>query len=806
LFLVRVNNFSTRLQLEAFTCVGFAQRFALRFPIRIKWGRGLNMAIAAASSDRDTTVTLDVPVTGMHCAACAARIEKALSKSPGVFQAGVNFATARATVRYDRRTTNPKALQNVVRNEGYDAVVEGANAQPAGDRGAIVAEENEHRQLRFRLIVAAVFAAPVAFIEMAGHLIPGLSPTLDFAGRPWLELALTTPVVFWAGRGFFQGAWTSARHGGADMNTLIAIGTLAAYLYSVAATLSPRWFVSATAHTGHAPVYYEVAASIVTLILLGNLLQAGATNRSRGAIRALVNLGARTARVEREGGEVDIPIDQVRVGDHVLVRPGEKVPVDGVVSDGSSTVDESMLTGEALPVSKKAGDTVIGATMNKTGSFRFQATRVGADTVLQQIVRLVQQAQGAKAPIQKLADMIAGIFVPVVLCLATATFAAWLWLGPADERLSMAVRAAVAVLIIACPCALGLATPTAILVGTGRGAQTGILIKGGPVLEQASRLTMVVLDKTGTLTEGQPKVTDIFTVSPFMEHEVLRLAASAERASEHPLAEAIVSAARDRNVTIVRPDNFTALTGLGLEATVSGQAVLIGNAALFRERGLQPEVIGAERLAEAGKTPVFVAVGGSLAGVIAVADRPRPEAQAAVARLRRLGLGVAMLTGDNQRTADAIARAVGIERVFAEVLPDGKSQVLQRLQSEGHVVAMVGDGINDAPALAQADIGLAMGHGSDVAIEAADIVLVKGSLYGVPAGIELARAVMRTIKQNLFLAFAYNVLAIPLAAGIFYPLTGWLLSPIVASAAMALSSLSVVGNALRLRGWAGEHG
>jgi len=761
----------------------------------------VRMATVRKRDDAQTVVVLDVPILGMHCAACAARIQSALSKSPGVAQAGVNFATGRATIRYDRQTTNPQALRETVRNEGYDAVLEvPGSSESTGEAAALEAEEEHYRQLKKRLLIAAVLTVPLVILTMAGHVLPVLASILDFPGRTWLELALTTPVMFWAGRDFFTSAWTSARHRAADMNTLIALGTLAAYLSSVAATIAPGWFV----HAGHgetAPVYYEVAASIITLILLGNLLQARATNRSRGAIRALMNLGPRTARVERDGQEIDVPIDQVRVGDVVLVRPGEKIPVDGVVSDGSSAVDESMLTGEPLPASKEAGDNVIGATLNKTGSFRFRATRVGADTVLQQIVRLVQEAQGSKAPIQKLADTIAGIFVPVVLCLALATFLGWLWLGPSDGRLTRALLAAVSVLIIACPCALGLATPTAIMVGTGRAAQAGILIKSGAALEQACRLTMVVFDKTGTLTQGRPEVTDVLPAPPFAESEVLRLAASAERGSEHPLGEAIARFAQERGVEATGPESFRALPGHGLEATIAGQSVLLGNARLFRERGLRPEMMSFERLNDAGKTPVFVAVNGALAGVIAVADRPRPEARAAVARLKRMNLQVAMLTGDSERTAKAIASEVGIDRVFAEVLPADKSAAVKRLQAERQVIAMIGDGINDAPALAQADIGIAMGHGTDVAIEAADITLVKDDLHGVPAGIELARATMRTVKQNLFLAFAYNVLAIPLAAGVFYPLTGWLLSPIIASAAMALSSLSVVGNALRLRGF-----
>ena len=753
---------------------------------------------APASPGADT---LDVPVQGMHCAACAARIETALAKAPGVARAGVNFATGRATVAYDPAATSPEALRDVVRATGYDALLPDTAASGTPDDQSQAAAEAEYRRLRVKLIVAAALTVPVLVLAMAGHLVPAWEAALAFPARPWIELALTTPVLFWAGWDFLAGAWKAARHRAADMNTLVAVGTLSAYLYSLAATVVPSWFVTGHAHGGAAMagVYYEVAASIVVLILLGNLLQARATTRARGAIRALIGLSPRTARVERDGRETDVPIGDVRVGDVVLVRPGEKVPVDGAVVDGASSVDESMLTGEPLPVAKAAGDTVVGGTLNTTGAFRFRATRVGADTVLQQIVRMVQQAQGSKAPIQRLADRISGVFVPVVLCLAVVTFVAWYDLAPADTRLAQALIAAVAVLIIACPCALGLATPTAILVGTGRGAQAGILIKGGEALELAHRVTAVVLDKTGTVTEGKPVVTDVRPAGGFTDGELLRLAASAERGSEHPLAAALLKGATDRGLTLASPRNFTAVAGHGLDAEVDGRRVLIGNRKLLADRGIAAD--GADDLAAAGKTPVFVAVDGAFAGVVAVADRPKPEARAAVERLKADGLTVVMLTGDTARTAEAIAREVGIDRVIANVLPGAKADAVAGLQAEGHVVAMVGDGINDAPALAQADVGIAMGTGTDVAIEAADVTLMTGHLTGVERAIALSRATMRTVRQNLFFAFAYNVLGIPLAAGVLYPLTGWLLSPIVASAAMALSSVSVVTNALRLRGF-----
>ena len=752
----------------------------------------------------------ELPLVGMHCASCAGRIEKALGSAPGVVVANVNFATSRATVSFDPKATDVRALGQVVRDLGYEVIEPQSTSGEAGDEGMRAAEEqlreDEYRHQKVRFVVALVLTVPVALLAMAGHLVPALEHILNFPGRPWLELALTTPVLFWAGRGFYTGAWAAARHRVADMNTLVSLGTLSAYLYSVVATVAP-WLLAdaAGSHPEHGMassvgVYYEVAAIIVTLILMGRLLEARARSKTSGAIRALIGLQPKTARVERDGREQDIPVAEVQVGDLILVRPGEKVPVDGEVVEGASSVDESMLTGEPMPVQKKGGDTVIGATLNRTGSFRMRATRIGRDTVLQQIVRMVQEAQGSKAPIQKLADIIAGYFVPIVICIAIATFVLWFDLAPPETRLTMALLTFVSVLIIACPCALGLATPTAIMVGTGRGAQSGILIKGGEALETAHKVTTIVLDKTGTITRGVPSVTDI-VANGVDDTTLLRLAASAESGSEHPLGEAIVRSADERGLSRSPARDFDAIPGYGIEAVVEEQKILIGTPILLRNRGIDPDEAAAHLLADEGKTPIFVALDGVFAGIIAIADPVKEGSRSAIQRFHALGLEVIMLTGDNSRTAGAIAGQVGVDRVLAEVLPHGKSEEIKKLQAQGKVVAMVGDGINDAPALARADVGIAMGSGTDVAMETADITLVRGDLNGVVSSIALSRATIANIRQNLFFAFIYNVLGIPLAAGVLYPFTGWLLSPIIASLAMALSSVSVVTNALRLRGF-----
>jgi Cu+-exporting ATPase len=770
----------------------------------------------ASAAINDAGERCDLPILGMHCASCATRIEKALSTSPGVQRAGVNYATARATVHYDPASTNIDKLREVVKDTGYDVIVpEAATSSGTRNESESTAEvesqarEKEYQRQKQQFFIALALTIPVVILAMGSHLIPALKSTFDAPWRTWAELVLTTPVLLWAGREFFAGAWISAKHRAADMNTLVAIGTFSAYAYSLVVTVAPNLVSSAAntpagmagMQTGGPGVYYEAAAVIITLILMGNVLQARANSQTGSAIKALMGLQPKTARVERDGKEQDILISEVVIGDIVLVRPGEKVPVDGEVLDGASSVDESMLTGEPLPVQKKAGDTVIGATLNKTGTFRLHATKVGSDTVLQQIVRLVQEAQGSKAPIQRLADRVAGVFVPVVICIAIATFVIWFNVAPADSRLTMALLTFVSVLIIACPCALGLATPTAIMVGTGRGAQAGILIKGGAALETAHKLTAIVLDKTGTITQGQPAITDVLPQGNLNADELLRLAASAERGSEHPLGEAIVRSAQERGLKLSQPQEFNAIAGHGIEAVIDGQKVLLGNAKLMRDRNLLSDEDAVKALAEDGKTPMFVAIDEKFAGIIAVADPIKESSREAIKQLHALGLEVAMMTGDNRATAETIARQVGIDRVLAEILPDGKGAEIKKLQAEGKIVAMVGDGINDAPALAQADVGIAMGSGTDVAMEAADITLVRGDLKGVASSIALSKATIQNIKQNLFFAFLYNVLGIPIAAGLLYPFTGWLLSPIIASAAMALSSISVVSNALRLRGF-----
>jgi Cu+-exporting ATPase len=695
-------------------------------------------------------------------------------------------------VEYLPQMTNLSRLRAAVESVGYQT-------RPAPSVEPLDKEQEErkaeYRDLRNRFVVAAVLAAIVLLLAMA-EFIPGLREIPTQAN--WIiQFVLTTPVLFWSGSRFFVGAWSAFRHRTANMNTLIALGTGAAYLYSTVATFLPSLLPE-----GLRAVYFDTSAIIIALILLGQVLEARAKGQTNEAIRKLMGLQAKTARVVRVGKEVDIPIEEVLVGDIVIVRPGEKVPADGAVIEGQSSVDESMITGESIPVSKGPGDEVIGATINKTGSFRFRAIKVGKDTALSQIIQLVQQAQGTKAPIQRMVDIISSYFVPIVILVAIWSFAIWFVFGPSPQLL-FALVTSITVLIIACPCALGLATPTSIMVGTGKGAENGILIRSAEALETAHKLDAIVLDKTGTITKGKPELTDVIVDGGLAEAELLRLAASVEKSSEHPLAQAIVDGARARQLELVDATEFEAILGHGVSAGVEGHRLTLGNLKLMRQIGASLDGLEtqAQALADDGKTPMYVAVDGQAAGIVAVADTVKEDSREAIARLKRLGLEVVMITGDNRRTAHAIARQVGIERTLAEVMPEDKARNVQMLQQEGKTVAMVGDGINDAPALAQADVGLAIGTGTDVAIEASDITLIKGSLTGVAVAIELSKATMRNIKQNLFGSFAYNTLGIPVAAGVLYPFFGILLSPIIASAAMALSSVTVVGNALRLRGF-----
>ncbi|MHC5734727.1 heavy metal translocating P-type ATPase [Nostoc sp.] len=755
--------------------------------------------------------TLTLKLRGMSCAACANNIEKAIRSVSGVIDCNVNFGAEQATIKYDRSLANLEKIQAAIASAGYSSDSLQEELLSEEDDAEIASRQALQRQLSLKVVVGGV----ISIFLLLGSLpmMTGLNLPLipSFLQNSWVQLVLTTPVIFWCGGSFYRNGWKSLKRHTATMDTLIALGTSAAYLYSLFVTIFPKFFIA----QGLIPhIYYEVAAIVITLILLGRLLENRARGQTSEAIRKLIGLQARDARVIRDGREIDLPIAEVKINDVILVRPGEKIPVDGEVIAGASTVDEAMVTGESLPVKKQPGDEVIGATINGAGAFQFRVTRVGNDTFLAQIVKLVQQAQGSKAPIQRLADQVTGWFVPAVIAVAIATFVIWfIFTG----NLTLAIMTTVGVLIIACPCALGLATPTSVMVGTGKGAENGILIKGADSLELAHKIKTIVLDKTGTLTQGKPTVTDFVTVNGTAngnEIQLLQLAAAVERNSEHPLAAAVVKYAQFQEVSLIDAKNFAANAGSGVQAVVANQLVQIGTQRWLTELGINTMSLQQYKDAweVAGKTVILIAVDGELQGIMGIADALKPSSAAVVKALQKLGLEVVMLTGDNRKTADAIARQVGIERIFAEVRPDQKAAIIQSLQKGGlgtrdwglgkntqSLVAMVGDGINDAPALAQADVGIAIGTGTDVAIAASDITLISGDLQGIVTAIQLSRATINNIKQNLFFAFIYNVIGIPIAAGILFPIFGWLLNPIIAGAAMALSSLSVVSNALRLR-------
>jgi len=747
------------------------------------------------------TQEIRIGVSDMTCASCVGRVERAILALPGVIEASVNLSTESATVRYRPATLDPERIVAAIRAAGYAPTPPPASAPAAAGAqpdATDVRQAQAFAGLRRDLILATVFTVPLLLISMGPMLLHGLG-LAPHAATPapawdWAQFVLATPVLLWAGRRFLASGWTEVRHLAPGMNSLVMIGSLAAYLYSVAALLFPQRFPPGTAN-----LYFEAAAVIVTLILLGRTLEALAKGRTSEAIRRLVRLQPQTARVVRPDGEAEIPAAAVLPGDLLAVRPGERIPVDGILTEGGSYVDESMISGEPLPVRKDPGDPVVGATVNQTGAFRYRATRVGADMVLAQIVRLVEEAQAGKLPIQRVADRIAAVFVPLVMGLALLTFLAWLWLGPAPA-LSYAFVTALSVLLIACPCAMGLATPTAILVATGRGAALGVLFRRGAALETLARVDQVVLDKTGTLTEGRPVLTDLTTFGT-TEDAALALAAAVERHSEHPLGAAIVSAAQGRGLALEPAAEVEAVPGFGIQALVAGRRVAVGADRFMARLGVDPAIAAerSEHLAAEGKTPIYLAADGQLLAVLAVADPIKASSAAALARLRGLGLRLTMLTGDGRGTAEAVARGLGIERVIAEVLPGDKAAEVKRLQAQGHRVAFVGDGINDAPALVQADCGIAIGTGTEIAVEAGEVILMTGDLAAVAAAVALARQTLRTIRLNFFWAYAYNVALIPLAAGAFYPLTGWLLNPMIAAGAMSVSSLFVVTNSLRLR-------
>jgi len=756
------------------------------------------LAQAVADSGYEVrTAETSLTVQGMTCASCVSRVEEALAAVGGVLEATVNLATDRATVCYVPGATELQDLAQVVRDAGYEVV----EAEDGGDRTDVEgqAREEEQRSMKRRFLWALSFALPVFVLEMGFMHIPAMeawiTDQVSTQTLYYVLFALTSVVQFGPGRYFYRHGWPALKSGAPDMNTLVMIGTSAAYGYSVVATFLPTVLPEGTVH-----VYYEAAATIITLILAGNYMEALAKGRASDAIRSLLDLQATTARIIRDGEAVEVDVRDVGPGDVVRVRPGEKVPVDGEVVDGSSYVDESMVTGEPDPVSKGEGDEVVGGTINKTGSFTFRATRVGEETVLSQIVEMVEAAQGSAPPIQSLADRVVKVFVPFVLATAALTFGLWMVFGP-DPVLTFALVTAVSVLIIACPCAMGIATPISVMVGTGRAAELGVYVREGEALQALHGADVVAFDKTGTLTKGRPEVTDFLVQNDFEESNLLRWVAAVETQSEHPIGEALVSRAEDSGLDWPDATNFNAIPGHGVQATVDGRTVAIGAARLMDrlDVSLDGQEATADDLADAAKTPLYVAVDGTLAAVVAVADPIKESTPAALDALHELGIEIAMITGDDERTAQAIARELGIDRMQAEVLPDDKAEAVTQFQEQGQTVAFVGDGINDAPALAQADVGIAIGTGTDVAIESGDIVLMAGDLRGVPNAVSLSQSTMRNIKQNLFWAFAYNVLLIPVAAGVLYPAFGLLLSPALAALAMVFSDLFVVGNALRLR-------
>jgi len=727
-------------------------------------------------------------VTGMTCAACQARVQKALASELGVFDASVNLVTASAAVRYDPLTVNPARLVEAVRATGYDAELPVSGENPADTIAK--QEETETRDARELATKAAVSV-------IAGVVAMAISMLSNGSGRNYSLLALTTLILLWAARGIYSRAWKAVRHGSADMNTLVALGTGSAFIYSVIATVAPDLF----ARHGIAPdVYYEAVVFIIGLVLAGRAIEARARRKTSGALRRLVGLLPPIARVEKNDQWIEKPLAEVTAGDTVVVRPGERIPVDGVVIAGATEIDESMLTGEPLPVAKGVGDRIVGGTVNTTGFFRYRATSVGADSVLARIVALMRDAQGSRAPIQELADKVSAVFVPTVLAVALVTFVVWYFAG-GTSALPHAIAAAVSVLIIACPCAMGLAVPTAVMVATGRGADLGLLIKGGEILQRAGQVNTVVLDKTGTVTAGTPSVERVITLGSASEDDILSYAAALEHRSEHPVAAAIVRAAIAKGLSLSDATGFRSYTGAGVTGNVRQREVAVGSAALMRELGIDVEapVSRDDSRANQSASELLVSIDRRVAGVISVSDTLRPSSVEAVRQLKEMGVDVVLLTGDRQSTAEAIGGQIGVGRVVAGVHPAGKVDEIRRLQGEGRVVAMVGDGINDAPALAQSDVGISMPRGTDIAIEASDIALMRSDLRGVPAAISLSRQTMTTMKQNLFWAFVYNVIGIPIAAGVLYPVTGLTLSPIIASAAMALSSVSVVTNSLRLR-------